>query len=437
MSLLLLAVVGGVAQADEGPVQASVHGDAKSFFFASFPYDHLLFVDDPTDPTALTDPQAEPSGQGLVSGRLALEAAGWDRVKLDLHGILIAGAPGGGAGGGGFLQTGAGTPQAVDLTWEAVSGAGLDAFGRVDRATLSVALDGVDLTLGRQPVTLGRALIFTPWDLGGPISPTVVDQDYNPGGDAARVDAYVGMATQFTAIAAYGAPEPGDWAPGGLVVVGTGQTTVGVWDLGLMGGSVHGDTVFGGSLAGVVGPVGLHLEGTVTLPAEGAGPDGADEDPFARVVAGAMHSFGDLTLSGEAYYQGNGAAEPGAYLVQATSERYARAELWAWGQWYGAASASWQAFPRLGGTLAVIANLADPSALVAPSLSWSVSGESDLSLGAYVGLGARPDDVTLQTLVDAGLGPGSTEADVLRALPVNSEYGLIPATAFASWRAYF
>ena len=66
-----------------------------------------------------------------------------------------------------------------------------------------------------------------------------------------------------------------------------------------------------------------------------------------------------------------------------------------------------------------------------------MSGESDLSLGAYVGLGARPDDVTLQTLVDAGLGPGSTEADVLRALPVNSEYGLIPATAFASWRAYF
>jgi hypothetical protein len=418
----------------ERAVDASVHGDAKSFFFASFPYDHLLFVADPTDLSALDDPQADPSGQALVDGRLKLEVDGWDGLLgLELHGTVTASAPGTFTSTGtGFVQTGQGTPQAVDLKGELVTGGGMDAWTRIDRAALRLSVPHLDLTLGRQPVTLGRALFFTPLDLVGPFSPTVVDQEYKPGVDALRVDGYVGMATQFTAVAAYGAPAPGDWSLDHLVLAGMGQTTVGAFDLGLFAGSVHRDGVFGLSVAGSAGSVGLRTEGAVTLPSEASG-----DDPYLRGIVGADYFFGDVSLSGEVYYQGVGAASPDGYLVQATGDRYARGELWALGRWYSGLSVGWQAFPRLTGSLAVIANLADPSALVGPGLAWSVGENSSVVGGAYVGLGERPGDVTLQTLLSAGLGPSSTEADFLAAIPVNSEFGLVPATAFVEWMAYF
>ena len=433
LGLALLACPPAAA-APERAVTATVHGDAKSFFFATFPYDHLLFVSDPTAPAALDDPQADPSGQSLVDGRLKVEVDGWDGLLgLQLHGTLTASAPGTFASTGtGFVQTGQGTPQAVDLKSELITGGGMDAWTRLDRAALRLSVPHLDVTLGRQPVTLGRALFFTPLDLVGPFSPTVVDQEYKPGVDALRIDGYVGMATQFTAVAAYGAPQPGDWSLDHLVLAGMGQTTVGAFDLGLFAGSVHRDGVFGVSVAGSAGPVGLRTEGAVTLPSETSG-----DQPYLRGIVGADYFFGDVSLSGEVYYQGIGAASPDGYLVQAISDRYTRGELWALGQWYSGLSVGWRAFPRLSGSLAVIANLADPSALVGPGLSWSVGENSAVVGGAYVGLGERPGDVTLETLLAAGLGPSSTEADFLGAIPVHSEFGLMPATAFVEWMVYF
>ncbi len=416
---LLLLLGAGSAQAG-APVAATLHGDAKSFFFASFPYDHLLFVDAPATLTDVLDPEVDPSGQALVNGRLKLDMRGFDRFKLQLHGVVAASAPGG-FGGGGFVQTGLGTPQAVDLSWQAVSGSGLDAWTRIDRASLTVQLPQVDLSLGRQPVTLGRALFFTPLDLVGPFSPTVTDQEYKPGVDAFRVDAYAGAATQITAIAAYGAPAPGDWAAADWVLVALGQTTVGLWDLGLFVGSVHQDLVLGLSSAGSVGPVGLRAEGSLTRPPGAA-------DPYVRGVVGGDWVRGDLSLSGEAYYQGVGAADPADYLQQASGPRYARAELWALGRWYGAFSAGYVLFPRLSGSLAVIANLADPSALLAPGLRWSVSDESEVLVGGYVGLGQRPGQPSL---------PALARGDLVGAIPVHSEFGLMPATFFLQWASRF
>lgn len=436
---MMLALLVPVALAQEPAardpaVEASLHGDAKSFFFATFPYDHYLFADDPTDPAALEDPQASPSGQSLVDGRLKLEAATWeDRLSLELHGTVTAAAPGTfGTAGPGFVQTGQGTPQAVDLRWDAITGGGMDAWTRVDRAALTLSVPNLDVTLGRQPVTLGRAYFFTPLDLVAPFSPTVVDQEYKPGVDALRVDGYAGMATQITAVAAYGAPAPGDWSLDHLLIAGMATTTVGVFDLGLFGGSIHRDGVFGASVVGSAGPVGLRAEGSFTLPSEASG-----DDPYARATLGADWATGDWALSGEAYYQGVGAASPDDYLVQATGDRYARGELWALGRWYGAASVSWQAAPRLGTAAFALVNLADGSAMLGPNLSWSVGDNSSVVGGAYFGLGARPGDVTLQTLLEAGLGPSSTEADLLNAIPVNSEFGLVPSTAFVEWMAYF
>ena len=53
------------------------------------------------------------------------------------------------------------------------------------------------------------------------------------------------------------------------------------------------------------------------------------------------------------------------------------------------------------GSLAVIGNLEDPSAVLAPGLRVSISDEAELSAGAYVGLGARPEGLELQSELGA------------------------------------
>ena len=79
----------------------------------------------------------------------------------------------------------------------------------------------------------------------------------------------------------------------------------------------------------------------------------------------------------------------------------------------------------------ILANLQDPSALVAPTFSWSVAGNAEVGVGAYMGLGKRPD-VEVETYVIPGVGETEVEIPVLE-----SEFGLYPVMGFAQMRAYF
>ncbi len=46
----------------------------------------------------------------------------------------------------------------------------------------------VTITLGRQPVSFGRAKLWSPMDLVAPFALTEVDTEYRPGADAVRID---------------------------------------------------------------------------------------------------------------------------------------------------------------------------------------------------------------------------------------------------------
>ncbi len=394
-------------------LSASAGGHLKTFFVSTYPYEALSM---------------DPTGQGVVNGRLNLRLQA-GVLTLDAQHTAAISALSSGASVG-FADTGT-TPssaEAARLSWsawdeaadEGVVEGNLVAEGRMDRLLLKAGLPGVDLTLGRQPVSFGAGLFFTPMDLVNPFTPATIDTEYKPGVDAFRADAYLGMA-RLTAAVAYVEPdatllehldtdEPlGDALAAALY----GQATLGVTDLSLFLGQIHGDSVLGLGAAGSIGPVGLHGEGTVTLPAD----DG--EDPFVRAVLGAMVvPVEDLSLTGEVYLQTLGADDPADYLSQLGGERYLRGEVWAAGRYYGALSVGYQLTPLIGSSVAVIANLTDPSMLLSPGLSWSVSDNADVLAGAYVGLGERPEleGFTFTT---------------------NSELGLYPAAGFLQMRSYF
>ena len=407
-------------------------GDVKTFAVATFPYDHLLMRDsaDWLDP----DAEAEPSGQGIADLRLKAKVK-WEFLDLEVHHSLTSIAPGGPVSTMSMASAGVGAtaPEAVDLTWEPADSEGLTLRGRVDRLVLSASLPHVDLAVGRQPITFGRSLVFTPLDLVGPFNPTVIDQEYKPGVDAVRADVYAGMSGQLTLAAAYAGTD-GAWEAEDLVFAGYGQATVGVWDLGLMLGYVHADAVVGVSANGSLGPVGVRAEGALTLP-----PDDTGEDPFVRAVVGAdvyPGGAGTTVVSAELYVQTLGADDPSGYLAAWSTDRVARGELWLAGRTYAAVMVSQEIIPIVSVSGAVIANLADPSALFAPSVSWSVADNAAVSAGAYVGLGQRPADITFDELLEAADYSLDAE-DLFAAMPVRSEFGLIPGTGFVSVRTYF
>ena len=393
-------------------------GDAKSMHMGVFPYENAVLMPE------------EPLGQALLSSRLGADVRA-GILRLQVHHVVGV-ESGSDAAALTSLGSGSDIPQVVDLSWSVHDEAGvgeeppaLGVTGRVDRLVLSLGLEQASLAVGRQPLTLGRSLLFTPLDLVNPFHPATVDQEYKPGVDAARVDVFAGMATQLTLAAAYG----GDWERDGMIFVGYGQTTVGLWDVGILAGSVHSDAVFGVSGSGSVGAVGLRAEGTVTLP-----PDEAD--PFVRTVVGAdWFPVSDLMVSGELYFQSLGAEEPGEYLVVALEDRYERGELWTMGQYYLGGVVSYQFSPLLGAGVSSIANLADPSVMLGPALTWSVSDNAAVSAGMWAGVGERPDEVSQADLLALLVAGG--EEDMARGLGINSEFGLIPASGFVQMKAYF
>ncbi|MGI5862776.1 MAG: hypothetical protein ACOX6T_12060 [Myxococcales bacterium] len=364
---VLAAAFGGDAKAIElyepGFSSAELGGSVKSWFVGGWP------------------DQAE----GILDLRLKLRGGLGESVTWELQPQLAALA---GANAFGLAAAGAGAaepPQAVDLSRTLADGMGLQA--RIDRASVRLRLSSFELTAGRQPISFGSTFFFAPMDLIAPFTPVALDREHKPGVDAVRADAYFGPSGKVTLLAAYG----GGWDLEGAMLAAHGQATFGLFDVGLLAGLVRREPVIGLDTAGSVGGFGLRGEGTVTFPREGSA--------FARVALGVDRQLAaGLTVMAELYLQTLGATKPSDYLAIAAGERFQRGEIWALGRYYGALSVRYELLPIIALSLAAGANLADPSALVNPSLVWSIADEAELVAGLFLPVGERPKQMPGMTM---------------------------------------
>jgi len=180
-----------------------------------------------------------------------------------------------------------------------------------------------------------------------------------------------------------------------------------VTDLGLFVGEVLSDEVFGATLATSVGPVGIYGDAALTL-------SDADGTFFRGTVGGLFRPTGKTTLTAEVYTQTLGAKDPSEYLLFGTNDRFVRGELWLLGRYYAALAVSQELSPLVSTSVALIGNLGDGSAFLTSSLAWSVASNAEVDLGAFFGLGDRPEE-----------------------FDVHSEFGLYPITVFLETKAYF
>lgn len=410
----------GIAYAETTVANTAIetHADVKSFFIASFPYDHIIMPD-------------APYGQAFLDGRIKIQAKFGQNTKIHIHHAITTGtapapsqlalalenmgidAPTGMSS----MMTGVGlqAPEAIKLSWQPLEDASLLLRGRTDRLYLQTSLGAVDVRLGRQPISFGHGMVFAPMDLVQPFSFATIDGEYKPGLDAVRIDGYWGMSTQITGVVAYA----GSWDKQGMTGVLHANSTVGVTDISLFTGWIRSDVVVGTGIVSSIGAVEIHGDVTYTI------PDTEDKN-FLRAVGGFLWKpLANSTLTGELYYQSLGASNTAEYLTFASSDRFARRELWLLGTTYGALAWSEQITPLCTGSLGSIVNPLDHSFLLTPSINLSVDNNVQLVAGGYIAVGDRPKQIDVSQILTG------------TPLEIHSEFGMMSNSVFVQLKNYF
>jgi hypothetical protein len=283
----------------------------------------------------------------------------------------------------------------------------------LDLLAVKVKLPTGEIVVGRQVLSWGAGHFWNPTDLLSPFAPTDVDREVRHGVDAVR---YSVPLSSTSLVDLLYLPQKEGRAQGGA------------------------DLVVGADASGDVGPLGVHAEVAYTrnMPSLDEGSADAGQR-FVRGVAGVDWRPADKwTVTAEYYVNGFGAGDTSGYADRLHSDRVVRGEVFGAGRHYIGLSAAWRRSELLSWHTLVVANVADPSALVVPVAEYWAAQKVLLRIGGYVPAGAHPDSVALQRLTPADVlaaSPGFRAAT--RSLGLRSEYGASPWGVFAQLGIYF
>ncbi len=296
------------------------------------------------------------------------------------------------------LGRGATPPRFLPLRADFASEPTLSLATEADWAYAAWAQGPVTVTIGRQPVTLGRGRLFRPWDLVSTFALTQVDTEYKPGVDAARVSISPATGTTVDLVAAIGERRPhhdfSSESRGSSFVLTAAQT----FDRGEFSGIVglvRNDVVAGWGALWSFPSLDLYGEVTATwLRSDSLGSPAVVGRKAAvpRALVGlSARPASHLTFIPEIYYDGFGARGSDGYLSVLASERVAVGEQITLGRLYAAAALDWEADPLVHVTGLVLSNALDPSGLVSVSVSYDAAANTRLVAGVYVPAGRLPE----------------------------------------------
>ena len=368
-------------------------------------------------------PDANPVGVSLSDLRLRGEIKRGDWLTVAVHDSLtLTTSSFSLAEAGGPLALGQGRLPAtwLPLDWSITDGPSLSMHDRIDWGYARLTKDSISVTVGRQPVTFGRGALWTPEDIVDPFSPVQIDTEFKPGVDAARVDVTFGKHVTLAVVGVAGdTRDAHDFAihQDGSSALQRLEVSLGTTRLGLMTGYVRGDGFGAADLFVDLGGADLHGEVTGTyVPEESRRP--FDREVFGRAVLGSTFQLSSrLTGTVEGYWNGSGTTHPSLYAAEFDSPRFASGETYNVGVLYGGAVADVTLHALVHVAAAAIVNLVDGSALLAPSVHFSASTNTQLIAGGFFPIGK---------------GPELSPAPVAR-----SEFALYPSLFHFDLKAYF
>ena len=384
--LVLLLVAGRPVEAQPGPITA-----------------YVQTVPLWSDTIALTDSDLKNFNRlrltinqpvGPVSIGAAYEHVATFRRGSVVSGIGIGAVPSGG--------------EALDLQWTIADEDHVLWQHRFDRLQVGWSpVAGMEFTGGRQAVSWGTTLFLTPADPFVPFNPADPFREFRAGVDVARLRIYPGPLSEIDFVV-----RATDTAVGQeLTALGRGLTTWQGWELSGWGGTLYGDTAGAFGAAGSLGPWAVRAEAVIREQEDGAAFRGTvGVDRLSQVKQR------DLYVVGEYQHDSLGAASVDQYPGVLQSNPFSRGELQVLGRDETVVQASYQLQPLWSLAGVWIWNLNDRSALISPSFAYSLSDDSSITGGVFLGI-------------------GDNEVTATRLVP--SEYGLAGTTAFVSLNWFF
>lgn len=305
------------------------------------------------------------------------------------------------------------------------------ASGRLDRMSIKIAIPWLDITLGRQAVTFGKAYFWNPLDVFLPFKSIQMDRDYKTGVDGIRVDLPLGLYSGINLIYAAGKEisfedsfartrMDTDISWYGSSLIARYFNKLKEWDLSFQAGKVYGGYHTGGGMTGELGPLDFRLEAACFFSLKQiALPDPLPDlllDDYLTAVLGIGHRFDNgLLVEIEVFLNGRAQTEylesALLRLVHGSNDHLSTRLL--------GTMLSYDLLPIINSRLVWIYSLSDRSSLFQQSLSISLTDESDLILGGNICLGEKP-------YLSQNLYPR-----------ILSEFGTYPHVIYLEYKIYF
>jgi hypothetical protein len=261
-------------------------------------------------------------------------------------------------------------------------------YHRIDRLALTLSPDWGAVTAGRYAVTWGNGFVFNPMDLFNPFSPTDIERDYKVGDDMLLAQVPAGSAGNVQMLyvprrdAVFGDIV---WDESSLAA--KVHLFLGTMEFDLLTAKHYKDHVFGVGSIGYLGDAAWRVDVTWTRLNE----DSPDTD-YPSLVANLDYSWiwWEKNVYGflEFFYSGIGKDD----YRQALSDpelvsRIARGELFTLGRTYLAGNLQVEMHPLVNFFITAIANAGDPSGVLQPRITWDITGDLQLLVGATVAWG--------------------------------------------------
>jgi len=267
------------------------------------------------------------------------------------------------------------------------------ALQRLDRLSVGYTVEKGVVRFGRQAITWGNGMIYTPMDIFNPFDPAAVDKEYKTGDDMLYGQYLRGNGDDLQGVAVFRRSlETGDvdadWSSFALKYHGLSAGS----EFDVLVSRHFADPLLGGGGSQSLGGAVWRGDVVVTF---------TDEDTVLSAVTSLSYSWvwGGKNLSGVVEYFFNGFGQPdGQYDSDSLAgnpellQRVVRGELFTLGRHYAVGSALIELHPLFHLTPTVFTNLSDGSALI------QLATKNDLK-----------QDLVLLGALNLSVGPNGTE----------------------------
>ena len=286
-------------------------------------------------------------------------------------------------------------------------------YQNLDRALIVFSIPKADIRIGRQSIAWGSAHIINPTDILAPFSLGTLDAEERAGVDAIQVLIPIGFMGELNLGSVWGK----DFEIKRSAFFSKFKYNILKSDVSILLLDFQENLLIGFDLAHNIGGAGAWIEAAQVMAGLFENKKNDEMSDYFRISIGMNYNFiGKIYAFAEYHYNEAGSIDPGEYLSNLFKTAYTDGSVYLMGRHYLGVGLNYQVKPLITLSGQSLFNLPDRSTFLSVQAEYNIAQDIYLSLGAFAGIGKRPDMMNMS---------------------FNSEFGVYQNMYFTSFRIYF